>query len=1046
MNYPKIDDEDFQYDIYRKREFHISKSSKKKDFKDYQDLEDYRNDICSGASLTRNHQSIISNFINPQTPYKGLFIFHGVGTGKTLSAIKSAERFRESVKKYNTKIVIIVPNTIIKVNWENEIMKHSKNYNTIKDVKQYYYIVSLKSFAKKVIGERLIDKERSQKEGKTVYFKNKNGTYERVFPKKRLEEISNSLIIIDEAHNLASSHKMALRKILNNSVNTKLLFLSATPMSNSALDIIDLINFLRPKNDKIIKHKVFTSTRIVSETKFKEGGKEYFEKMIKGYFSYYRGGDKVLFGKQVDQGKIPSELIYTPVIKVQMNKYQVLASKFINREKEFLNKKDSNISNYIIPVLSKNENDNKLYAGFGSSGINRYKNIYQNKRYIEILNKDPLVKEKIKKLDIKRETINGDILLEKNCQIVSPKLKRLYEDLKNSEGISFIYSSLVIFGTNIISNFLEMNGYLEYLSNKKHLKNINDYTKCSICKGYKIDHQNKNHKFYPLTFLLLTGSSGGESNESKLNSDGMQREKYQIINEIYNDISNKDGRNIDVLIGSSVMTEGITLKNVKNVFIYDVQFNLSNIYQIIGRAIRQCSHIKISSKENPYPTINVFRYISYNKNFSPDIDMYRRGELKLILIKKIERIIAKNAIDCALNNAENNKNMDFEGKCLTYEEYMDKKNKKILKKNDKICPEKCHFEKCFYKCNNKRLNMEYYDSKKKIYKNISREDLDYKTFYKNNIESEINEIKRYIKDFFIIYDYGSLEEIIEFVKDRYPDEKIKFFDQYFVFKALDKLIIEDINDRINYKDSLVNKFSEEGYLKYHNKKYIFKSFDYENIKVNDIQYYYDKIYDNQIKFSKSLKQWVKNNYQIDKKDNIKYKFENTMRYYLSKDEFDYVGTIDNINKSLNPNDNTYVDVFKIRKKIDKSLTKKRGPGILSFKGGVCHNSKDKQELLKILSSLKNKEIKNIKGRENICNLIMEELKEREKYSTGKNKKLYLMVPQNHPDYPFPYNLEDRVEYIKKRENIINVEKKGTSQDKNLKFILTKENGKKITVS
>ena len=37
----------------------------------------------------------------------------------------------------------------------------------------------------------------------------------------------------------------------------------------------------------------------------------------------------------------------------------------------------------------------------------------------------------------------------------------------------------------------------------------------------------------------------------------------------------------------------------------------------------------------------------------------------------------------------------------------------------------------------------------------------------------------------------------------------------------------------------------------------------------------------------------------------------------------------------------------------------------------------------------------------------------EKYSTTKdgNKMTYMMIPADHPLYPFPFNLEDRVKYL-----------------------------------
>ena len=44
---------------------------------------------------------------------------------------------------------------------------------------------------------------------------------------------------------------------------------------------------------------------------------------------------------------------------------------------------------------------------------------------------------------------------------------------------------------------------------------------------------------------------------------------------------------------------------------------------------------------------------------------------------------------------------------------------------------------------------------------------------------------------------------------------------------------------------------------------------------------------------------------------------------------------------------------------------------------------------------------------------VKEMLEKEKYSTDKdkNKMTYIRIPANHPKYPFPYNLEDRIKYL-----------------------------------
>ena len=107
FSYPSVDDNNFNSKIYPKREFNVHKIEKRKILKDYSDIKDYRDSICKGEFRLREQQIILKNFISPDTPYKGLLIIHGTGTGKTCTAISIAEQFKEQVKKYNTKIFIL---------------------------------------------------------------------------------------------------------------------------------------------------------------------------------------------------------------------------------------------------------------------------------------------------------------------------------------------------------------------------------------------------------------------------------------------------------------------------------------------------------------------------------------------------------------------------------------------------------------------------------------------------------------------------------------------------------------------------------------------------------------------------------------------------------------------------------------------------------------------------------------------------------------------------------------------------------------------------
>ena len=145
---------------------------------------------------------------------------------------------------------------------------------------------------------------------------------------------------------------------------------------------------------------------------------------------------------------------------------------------------------------------------------------------------------------------------------------------------------------------------------------------------------------------------------------------------------------------------------------------------------------------------------------------------------------------------------------------------------------------------------------------------------------------------------------------------------------------------------------------------------------------------------------------------------------MERDEYSIVGIIDkNLNKLASEED----DLFKIRPPRAKILEKKRGTGIPTLKGAVCSTSKSKPHLLKLLAKLpnvKSEEIDSIKKdtREDLCNFIRDKLLHLEKYSTSakKNKVTYVMIPFDHPNYQFPFNLEDRIKYkLNRLKSIVN---------------------------
>jgi hypothetical protein len=178
-------------------------------------------------------------------------------------------------------------------------------------------------------------------------------------------------------------------------------------------------------------------------------------------------------------------------------------------------------------------------------------------------------KEKLKrgtKNDLKYTTI----LSRDNLYQYSSKLHTLITNvLKTERGNVFIYSNYVTAGgTNLLKYLLLANGF----------KN-----------GQHPDHPYK-------SFIVLDDSISP-----------IKREQYR---KIFNSYENREGELIRVIIGSPVMSEGITLKCVRQLHILEPFWNLSKINQIIGRGVRNQSHIFLLPNER---TIEIYKYASVKK-------------------------------------------------------------------------------------------------------------------------------------------------------------------------------------------------------------------------------------------------------------------------------------------------------------------------------------------------------------------------------------------------------------------------------------------------
>ena len=1059
ISYPEYNDGDFQNKIYKKREFYYHKIPEMKPFKNYKEIKEYRDSICGGKIKPYSHQSFLANFISPNTPYTGLLLFHGVGTGKTASAINIAENFKSMIKKYNTKIHVLVPGPLLKENWKDEIVKFTgasyfkdlinklgyideqeeakAKKDALKESLFYYKIMTHRSFYKKVLGEKIKD-QRDDINIKKKYRITDKGEIERDISVDKIESLDNTLLIVDEIHGFTGNeHGDALKKIIEKSKNLRLILLSGTPMKNLGDDIVEIINYLRPKNDKMRRDKIFTSNKDYN-LEFKPGGEEYLKKMCSGYVSYYRGANPYLFAKRNNQGEVPPQLIFTKCIRCNMEEFQK-KSYYLLKDKtdDPLERSTSSIANFVLPILSKDKQS--IIGTSGENGINAViSNLKTDKTlYLQKLNQ-LFFKNKIKNIDEiiyeskNTSNITGLILKKENIKIFSTKFSEAFNNIddkidgKKGTGTIFVYSNLVKVGVEIFQEILLQNGYLEFKENQDYILNNDTIDYKTGIKYKDFDTDKMKRQFMPATFIRITGKAEDD--------DDLPEEKKYILDNYFNNLDNVDGKYLKIILGSKVMTEGITLENTSEVHVLDVYYNLGKVEQVIGRAVRQCKHYKITSEDNQFPEVKIYKYVIKldNNQLSSDENLYRKAELKYLLIKKVERYLKEIAIDCPINYNGN----VFKNEVTEYKNCVIP-NAKNVNKKQKWCPIGCDFMNCDYVCENKKLNLEYYDKNSKIYKKISKENLDYDTFIDDLAKNEISETKQKIIDLYKLKYVYTLREILNEIKKKYTGEQKELFEDIFVYKALDDLVPVTKNDYINYNDTIYDKYNIAGYLIYRGKFYIFQPYEQDE----KAPMFYRKLFSKKLINKLSLLSYLDNNpnfnkvKKIDQEKKVKeskklYDFETITEYYDTRQENDIVGVIDKFSGARKITIGEDSDIFKIRDKRTKNLDKKRGEGITSLTGAVCYSSKDKKELKEISKKI-DLEFDKKASRVETCLSIRDKLFYLEKYSTGTKKITYMIIPYNHSKYLFPLNLEDRIIYVQKKFNKL--------QNSDIKFNSIKQN-------
>ena len=807
--YPNKDDEHFNIKLTSKKEFYDTRYLKKTP-EDFKNIKEIAQKFCENTEFElQPHQMFVRNFVSSLTPYNSLLLYHGLGTGKTCSAISVCEEMRS----YNSQMgdmrrIIIVASPKVQENFKIQLFdeRKLKNINGLWNIKACTGNKFIKEInpmnmkglnrirvirqIKKIIRQFYHFQGYGQFSNYIKHSMNKKiveGDSKKIKEKKQKKalkkEFSNRMVVIDEIHNMRFNEEGSTKpkessenliKLFSYSDNIKLLILSATPMFNSYLEIVWLLNILNINDNRfpISEKEIFNKMgSFVIDKNGVEKGKNLLIQKATGYISYVRGENpftfpnsvwpstalnpdslqiKMLDGiwkypeKQINGGSTLPYITLFDLVLTKIGDYQNTGYDFIIRslKKQYpaMNDPRKGIAYTILsdPLQALNMiYPNKNIASLDINDETERKRLFGKVGLSRVMLFDP---KKKRNFGYKDSTLQhfGRIFSFDEIGKYSSKIKYILNSIKKSKGIVFIYSQYIDGGAVPVALALEELGITRYGSNNLFETEPSPPLDAKTMKPIAEGDGSKNRARY----IMITG-------DKNLTPDTADQIKA-ITGE-----NNANGEIVKVVIVTRAGSEGLDFKNIREMHILDPWYNYNRQKQIIGRAIRNLSHCALPYEER---NCSIFLYGTEMEDpevESADLYIYRLAEKKALKMAKITRILKETAVDCLLNNEA----LNFSQKNIQTVVEQKLSNGNIINFNigDKEHSDMCDFTTCAYKCKpdntiNDIINDDTYNESfisMNLDKIIQRIRLLFKEQYffkKNSLIAKVRHLKNYPLD------------------------------------------------------------------------------------------------------------------------------------------------------------------------------------------------------------------------------------------------------------------------------------------------------------
>ena len=649
------------------------------------------------------HQKLIRDFMTETSPFRGILLYHKLGSGKTLTAIAVSEQLKK-----HRQIVVMTP-AALRDNFISELRKAGEEYSRITET----------TFRKEI--------------GRDYFFVSYDASN---FPQQLRnlpDGLNNKLLVIDETHNLisminnpTSTKGQKVYNAIMDAENCRLLMLSGTPIINDPFELGIYANLLQGYLTQVKVNNVLTikpaEQPLATENKallFRDNLTFYhyfvnstdpnrpelintnaLKKRLVGSISYYAGlqpADKIL--PRVERHLVGVEMSsrqreqYEKVRKLERIDEQRMRRKsatsknsrtaFGRKEIDLQNlfstgKQETFVSafrqqsrqfcNFVFPpeipryvpklgdINSADDGTTSSTADLGHTelddGVTADEDVTKFSKDIETRHA-----ESLRLLDE-----GWDKYLVRDLHIHAPKWAVMVEKMRTSPGPVYVYSQYrTLAGIAPFALALRAHGYIEYGWGDPLIKPCPqvpmDHTRDAVTgKTWKESTEKQRSSFQPLTYMFWPRST--------VKSD----KKNHLLNR-FNADNNKLGYVIRVFLSTKSGAEGLNLMNVRQVHIMEPYWNEMRIKQAVGRAVRQCSHATL-----PKACRKVDAYIYYATldTYPPGEDVDENGKnqttdqyvatvaaKKQHVIDSIERIMKEIALDCRINERHNKIDDDF---------------------------------------------------------------------------------------------------------------------------------------------------------------------------------------------------------------------------------------------------------------------------------------------------------------------------------------------------------------------------------------------------